>query len=403
MEHGKKIEKIFLVSDNRSFFEGILAQRVKEDDFGYFFIKKKFLKAIKKDKKESLIEFLNSASRFLRELDYLIFALNKDLLYSFSFKSTYLRKSPQISLPSQELENILQKTQQKIFDLWQKEAKNFLKVKSIDLKVCNSECRKVLVNDHLVVNPLGFKAKSISFLLENTLIDKNLFYLLKRIFERLFRVNPNLSIKFIEKDFCFLSSLEEIIKEDFLYFGSWKDSLEMARLGEEIFEKSLLRIDWSFFKKAVKRISEAFEIEEEIAKKIYFLYFEKNLSLRFQKKLTQILMPIFLGLKDTAKFLFSQLKLKNKNLRKILILGDDLFWERSKKLNLNECFNLKKPFKKITLEEKDCLLKLKIKVKLNKNQNLERKDFLNFIFLNYPFLEKNKIINKILSQIIFRI
>ncbi|MCD6085454.1 hypothetical protein J7J41_00455, partial [bacterium] len=347
-----------------------------------------------------LKEFLNFVSGFLKNFDYLIFVLEKDLLYSFSFKSTFLRGSEQISLQEQELENILQKTQQKIFNLWQKEVKSFLKTRQIDLKICDSSCKKVFINNHLVANPLGFKGNSISFLLENTLIDKNLFYSLKIIFKKLFEKNPSLSIKFVEKNFCFLKSIEDLVKENFLYLGTWKEEIELSILGEEIFEKNLLKLNWSFFKSGIEKISETLKVNKEIGEKIYFLYFNKKVSLKFHKKLNQILETTFLGLRDGLKFLFSQIKLKNKNFKKVLILGDDLFWEKTRKINLNECF--KGQVKKIVLNPEDCLSKLKIKVKLNKKR-IEKEDFLKILDFNYPFLEKNETVSNFISKIIFRI
>ncbi len=400
MINSLKEKKVFLIVENDSFFEGIAGKRIKKENFNYFFIEKFFYKKIKNDKKKSLKEFLNFISKFLKNFDYLVFVLKKDLLYSFSFKSTFIRDNEQISLQEQELENILQKTQQKIFNLWQKEIKNFLKTRQIDLKICDSSCKKVFIDDHLVANPLEFKGRSISFLLENTLIDKNLFYSLKIIFKKLFEKNPSLSIKFVEKNFCFLKNIENLVKENFLYLGTWKEGIELSILGEEIFEKNLLKLNWSFFKNSVEKISETFEIDKEIGEKIYFLYFNKEISLKFHKKLNQILETTFLGFKDSLKFLFSQIKLKNKNFKKVLILGDDLFWEKTRKINLNECF--KKQVKKIVLSQKDCLSKLKIKVKLNKRR-IEKEDFLKILDFNYPFLEKNKTVSNLISKIIFRI
>ena len=400
MKDSLKVKRIFLIIENDSFFEGIAGERIKKENFNYFFIKKIFYKKIINNKKKSLEEFLSTLSSFLKNFDYFVFVLKKDLLFSFSFKSTFLRKNNQIPLQEQELENILQKTQQKIFNLWQKEAKSFLKVREIDLKICESSCKKVFIDNHLVVNPLEFRGKSISFLLENTFIDKSLFYSLKSIFKKIFKNNPSLLIKFVEKDFCFLETIENLVKENFLYLGSWKEGVELSILGEEIFEKNLLKLNWSFFKNSVEKISKTFEIDKEIGEKIYFLYFNKEVSLKFHKKLNQILEPTFLGLKDTLKFLFSQLKSKNKNFKKVLILGNDLFWEKTKKVNLNECF--KRKLKKIVLNQNDCLSKLKIKVKLNKKE-IEKKDFLKIIALNWPFVEKNKIITNLLSKIIFRL
>jgi len=400
MKDSLKVKRIFLIIENDSFFEGIAGERIKKENFNYFFIKKIFYKKIINNKKKSLEEFLSTLSSFLKNFNYFVFVLKKDLLFSFSFKSTFLRKNNQIPLQEQELENILQKTQQKIFNLWQKEAKSFLKVREIDLKICESSCKKVFIDNHLVVNPLEFRGKSISFLLENTFIDKSLFYSLKSIFKKIFKNNPSLLIKFVEKDFCFLETIENLVKENFLYLGSWKEGVELSILGEEIFEKNLLKLNWSFFKNSVEKISKTFEIDKEIGEKIYFLYFNKEVSLKFHKKLNQILEPTFLGLKDTLKFLFSQLKSKNKNFKKVLILGNDLFWEKTKKVNLNECF--KRKLKKIVLNQNDCLSKLKIKVKLNKKE-IEKKDFLKIIALNWPFVEKNKIITNLLSKIIFRL
>jgi len=400
MKDSLKVKRIFLIIENDSFFEGIAGERIKKENFNYFFIKKIFYKKIINNKKKSLEEFLSTLSSFLKNFNYFVFVLKKDLLFSFSFKSTFLRKNNQIPLQEQELENILQKTQQKIFNLWQKEAKSFLKVREIDLKICESSCKKVFIDNHLVVNPLEFRGKSISFLLENTFIDKSLFYSLKSIFKKIFKNNPSLLIKFVEKDFCFLETIENLVKENFLYLGSWKEGVELSILGEEIFEKNLLKLNWSFFKNSVEKISKTFEIDKEIGEKIYFLYFDKEVSLKFHKKLNQILEPTFLGLKDTLKFLFSQLKSKNKNFKKVLILGNDLFWEKTKKVNLNECF--KRKLKKIVLNQNDCLSKLKIKVKLNKKE-IEKKDFLKIIALNWPFVEKNKIITNLLSKIIFRL
>jgi len=394
-----KEKRIFLITENGPFFEALFAKRIEEEKFSYFFLEKSFQKEIKGEKKKALKEFLLFLLNFLKEADYLVFALENDLLFSFSFKSTFLRKNSQIPIQKQELENILQKTQQKIFNFWQNESKRFLKVKTIDLKIADASCKKVFINEHLVANPLGFKAKSISFLLENTLIDKNLFYSLKANLKEVFKANPSLCLKFVEKDFCLGISLETLFKEKFLYLGSWKEGLELSILGEEIFEKNFLRIHLSFFEKVLEKISETFGIKKEVAQKLYFLALEGKTSLRFSKKLNEILKPAFLALEDNLKFLFSQLKLKGKKINQILIVGDDLFWTKSKKINLNRCFQ--KNLKKHIFSPEQCLLKLKIKVKLDKK--LQKNDFLKILFLNFPFLKRNETIETFLSKIIFRI
>jgi len=394
-----KEKRIFLITQNGPFFEATLAKRIEEEKFNCFFLEKSFQKEIKGEKKKALEKFLLSFLNFLKNADYLIFALENDLLFSFSFKSTFLRKNPQIPLQKQELENILQKTQQKIFNFWQNEGKRFLKVKTIDLKIADASCKKVFVNDHLVASPLGFKAKSISFLLENTLIDKNLLYSLKAGLKEVFKVNPSLSIKFIEKDFCLATTLETLFKQKFLYLGSWKDEISLSVLGEEIFEKNILKIHLSFFEKAIEKISEAFEVKREVAEKLYFLALKNKVSLRFSKKLNEILKPAFLALEDNLKFLYLQLKIKNKKINQVLIVGDDLLWIKSKKINLNRCFQ--KNLKKHIFFPEECLLKLKIKVKLKRK--LEKNDFLKIVFLNFPFLKRNEIVESFLSKIIFRI
>ncbi len=394
----KSQKKVFLIKDNSQKLEAVSGKLNFSEDIFELSFKKVFSEKIKEKKEREIAFFLEKNFSFLKNLDYLIFALDKSLLYSFSFKITFFRKNPLLAIQRPELENLLLKAKQKIFDLWQKEAKNSLAIPSLKLKLCWHFCDKVLINDHLVTNPLGFRAKTISFLIKSTFISKNFFDLLKPTLEKIFKISPNINLIFIEKNFCFLNSLEKFFKEKFLYFGAWKEGLEASILGDEVFKKELISIKWSFSEKAIEKISETFSLQKETAQKIYEFYLNHQVSLRFKKILNQELETIILGFYDASKFLFSALNLKKNHFKNLLILGDDLFFQKIKKINLGEINSFShQNLKKLVLDITDTLRKLKIKVKSKKDLN--HSDFLTIIYLNYPLLEKNELVTEILSHL----
>jgi len=74
-----------------------------------------------------------------------------------------------------ELENLISQAVWKFLNIYRPQAIEALKISETDILLADIRNLRVKINNHKVLNPIGFKAKTIEFLIEETFVDRDYF------------------------------------------------------------------------------------------------------------------------------------------------------------------------------------------------------------------------------------
>ena len=218
-------------------------------------------------------------------------------------------------IDSGELENIISQAVWKFLNHYQEKAIAELKTTEADVVLANIRILGVRINKHKVLNPIGFKANTIEFLIEQTFIDRDLFRLIES------KVSPKSEIVFVSQ----IGIIESLAAINF-YNSEDKFNLvrllpknalvleinTKARFTENITDPlvTLKHIENFDRSNLLYNITKAFDIESETSSKIYDLYIENKTSNKMRLFLKDLIYETW---RDFSKNIKKHLKSKSKN------------------------------------------------------------------------------------------
>jgi len=218
-------------------------------------------------------------------------------------------------IDSGELENIISQAVWKFLNHYQAKAVAKLNVLETEIILANIRILGVRINKHKVLNPIGFKANTIEFLIEQTFINRDLFRLIES------KIKPKSDIVFvsqigvIESLACvhFFESEDKFNLLRLLPYNSLVlDINPKARFQDNISDPIISLKDSKNFnhQNLLQGIKEFFDIEEATASKIYDLYIEGKASYKMMSFLKDLVHKEWQEFSKSIKY---HLKSKNKN------------------------------------------------------------------------------------------
>lgn len=195
-----------------------------------------------------------------------------------------------------ELENLLAQEIGKIFNQRRSEAASKLKLHEIDTILVNYRVMGLKIDDHLVLNPIGFTGKTIKAVLELTFTTRGIFEYLKNIF------NADGGFFFTELSRAALSSIAKIQEPPIglLLLGVGKGRyfmLEKAAWGRVVYESGL---GWSLGE-LLEAISLAFQASHGVVLELYEKYLKNDMSEHFRRSLGRVIRPVMMGFAKKLK------------------------------------------------------------------------------------------------------
>ncbi|MFA5173342.1 MAG: hypothetical protein WC435_03015 [Candidatus Paceibacterota bacterium] len=129
-----------------------------------------------------------------------------------------------------EIENLISQAVWKFLNLFRPQAVNLLGIGESDILLSGIRNLSVKVNGHKVLNPIGFKAKTVEFLIEETFVNRDYYRALEEALGRKFKIE-------------FISELGLIDSETILRSFNFENSFSLLRF----FPESVLILK-SFYK-----------------------------------------------------------------------------------------------------------------------------------------------------------
>lgn len=194
-------------------------------------------------------------------------------------------------LSNVELENILAQTIARVFTQCRGEASRELNIEELDTVLIENRVVNFKVDNHHVLNPIDFKAKKISAVLEMILTTRDIFYDWKNFFS----IGETRNFFFTESAKAELFAIKKIKSPPFhlLVLNPAAPSelfkIEKSTLGESIRRH---KINWGL-DVIFNSIESSFGISPKAAKKLYSLYLKEETSEKISKHFTLILKTAF--------------------------------------------------------------------------------------------------------------
>ncbi len=288
----------FLKKDN---FKASLVIELNENKGNLYLFKKQEERDFLLYKKSSFFiderDFLLSEkqiSHFLKKaiLENIIVVLEKDLAFSFLMRATYLRDNFKYPINQPEIERAILRVERQLYEKFRKPALWQLKTDLGRLEFGSVWIDKIFIDDHLVVDPIGFKGKSIGFLLGNTLLDvafsEKLKTFLNKIYlqqEKAFKQEQKIKIIIIEKEIALTQFLSSLSIFRFIFLRSNENETLLAYIDAFFGSSRFYSLNKGFLDLFIEKISEEFLIDYNSAKKIVSLYTRGGLSQLWQRQI----------------------------------------------------------------------------------------------------------------------
>ncbi len=190
------------------------------------------------------------------------------------------------ALTTIELENLLSKAIGQIFNQCRSSASEDLGVDDLDTILVNSQVVQFKIDSHQVLNPAGFKAKTIEAIVELTLTTRQVFERLKVLLKShktfFFTESGRSELASLRKIFPLPLTLVNLNTEHSMAFV-----MKKAAVGHQVERKNLIWRSTSF----AERLSEAFAIYPKVAVEMYDTYLQGTLSPHSKKYLGKLIDP----------------------------------------------------------------------------------------------------------------
>lgn len=227
--------------------------------------------------------WMQRAAKLERLQKNIIIAADSSLVVTSVLPVKLVRTAPQSPLTAIELENLLSQAVGRLFNQCRTEASRELKVDDLDTLLVNSQVINFKIDGHNVLNPIGFKARTVEAVLELTLTTRPVFERLKEL------LDASSGFFFTEIGRSILLMLDKVAKPPIQLLmlsaqGSRYFVLHRAAIGHFIQRGA---IAWSTTE-LVQAFSEEFMVSKDVARHMYERYLERDLSktaLQHAKKL----------------------------------------------------------------------------------------------------------------------
>ncbi len=215
-----------------------------------------------------------------------IIAVGPELAYTTVIPIELERENSEKALEATELENLLAKTIGRIFNQYRREASQVLGVDELNVILADSRVTHFKIENHRVIDPLGFQAKAIQTVLEMTFTTRDIFYKAKHF------LNNSNDFFFTEIGKAQIRTIEKINPGPFhlLLTGdtSYLFSLKETAAGRLVF-RNLLHWSTSAFSKT---ISKHWLVSETAGEELYTMYLRGETSPAAEKYLKKIFSPV---------------------------------------------------------------------------------------------------------------
>ncbi len=197
-----------------------------------------------------------------------------------------------------ELENLLAQATAKIFNQCRAFASRSLGIDELDTILIDNRVVGFKVDNHQVVNPIDYKAKRIDAILELTLTTRNIF----DDWKNFFNIGETRNFFFTELARAELSVLEKIRSTPLGLVVTEKDGTTAFHVDRSSKNSIVKRhkIHW-LADKMVSLISEAWGVDEPIAREIYLNYLKKDVSPHVFRYLSRLTSPVLEALYKELK------------------------------------------------------------------------------------------------------
>lgn len=218
-----------------------------------------------------------------RRITRYVFAFHPTLLTTVHSSVLIPRDTPDIAIDESDLEQRLAQGIWRLFDRERARAASKMDTKDIDVALYETRVRTIRLDDHKVVNPIGFKAKVMELHMSHTFAPRVWIEALRGAFpqtQSVFAVEAGVAgaeaIRRNSPESSFLFALLSEV-ETFLYRVegntiTYVDTLAWGR------------------RHLTRSISDALALEEVVAQDLFSLYQKGILSARMKRGLEQILM-----------------------------------------------------------------------------------------------------------------
>lgn len=372
---------------------------------------------------DSLFEVFKEVRKSLPKvvLKTIVISLDKELAYSFLSRGTFLREKIKYPVNQQELEVSLQRAERQLYEKHRELAKWQLKTKIEKISFGFLWLDKVFIDDHLVKNPIGFKGKSIGFLVGNTFLEASFLDKLEEeislIYQAYFRSlgkkdsasrsTGKLRTVIFEKKIVLIQFLSSLPFYKFLFLDSEKNEISLTYIDSFFGSSDFFTLEQGLESLLLSKIKEKFSVDENSAEKILRLFKEKKISRSWQKELELIEREVLEAFVDFFYYLFKKIpKFRLSNSERMLIYPENPLWPNlpnliRKFLKEKKNFETKLRIKTISLDEFEKEVGLKLDLD-NHFSPKEKLFFLSYLFLAKKF-EKEDEMSRVLRKVARRI
>lgn len=146
-------------------------------------VSKNFLKDLSSLKPQTVLKELSQIIRKIRKPARYSVILNLDPQFATTIYSSLpaIRQSPSEVIDEADIDNLLSQTIWKFFDRQRLRVAKKMNVEEIDVLLSDVRVRGIKIDGHKVINPIGFKAKSVEFYLSQTFAPREFIRGLKEI------------------------------------------------------------------------------------------------------------------------------------------------------------------------------------------------------------------------------
>ncbi|MDD4761599.1 MAG: hypothetical protein PHZ25_01050 [Candidatus Pacebacteria bacterium] len=187
-----------------------------------------------------------------------------------------------------EIENLISQAVWKFLNLFRPQAVNLLNINESDILLSGIRNLSVKVNGHKVLNPIGFKAKTVEFLIEETFVNRDYYRDLEDALGRKFKIEFISELGLVDSEIIFRSfnfensfSLLRFFPESVLILKSFYKNVSQEDISPPVLrEESFLEWNSSFLPSC---LGKKLNLDNETSLKIIDLVSKKNSSAKIEK------------------------------------------------------------------------------------------------------------------------
>lgn len=199
---------------------------------------------------------------------------------------TLIREHDEEAIDEADLDNLVGQAIWKLLDRHRSQAATKMDVGDIDVALADVRVRKILLDGHKVVNPVGFKAKTVEFHLVQTFSSKKFLHLLKGAL-------PHASsVSLIENGAAYANVVAKAEGvPDFLLADVFEDRTDMFYCDRG----SLFYADSFPWGEAnmMRSLTAQFSLDDETAHRLFGAYLREEASPRFLRRFEEMLTEEF--------------------------------------------------------------------------------------------------------------